>query len=226
VWAAKQQTSTVPIVVAFSGDFVATGIVSNLARPGGNITGVSFMSTDLAAKRLELLKEAFPRLARVAFLYDPEEVASLPELQETRSAARTLGVMLQPIEVGHADDLERLFAAASGEPIDALLVSTQAFALRNRDRIIEAAAHRRWTTMYGLREFVESGGLISHGPDIFVVVRRAADYVDRILKGASAGDMPIEQPTRFYPSINLKTAASLGVTIPKALLLRANELME
>jgi putative tryptophan/tyrosine transport system substrate-binding protein len=196
VWATKRQTTTVPIVVAFSGDLLNVGVVSDLARPGGNITGLSLMSPDLAAKRLELLKEAFPRIARVAILYNPDEAATVPELRETEIAARKLGVTVQRLESRHSDDLERVFAAATRERADAL------------------------------SQFVESGGLMSYGPNVQAVVRRAATYVDRILKGAKPGDLPVEQPTNFELAINLRTAKTLGLTIPQELLLRADEVIQ
>ena len=226
VWAAKRQTSTVPIVIAFSGDPVGTGMVSNLARPGGNITGFSFMSSDLAAKRLELLKQTFPRIARVAVLYVPAEVSTVPELRETEAAARTINVPLQLLQVRHPDDLEPLFVAATREGADAVLVFAHSFAFLNRDRIIELAARRRLPTMYGWREFVDAGGLMSYGPNLRAILRRAASYVDRILKGAKPGDLPIEQPTKFELVINMKTAKALGLTIPASLLLRADQVIE
>jgi putative ABC transport system substrate-binding protein len=226
VWAAKQQTSTVPIVVAFSGDPVATGMVSNLARPGANITGVSFMSNDLAAKRLELLKQASSRIARVAVLYNPDEPPSAPELRETEAAARTIGVTLQPLEGRQPGDLDGLFAAAARQRADALLVFAHGFAALNRGRIIELAARHRLPTMYGYREYVDAGGLMAYGANIQGMVRRAASYVDRILKGAKPGDLPIEQPTKFELVINLKTAKALGLTIPQPLLLRADEVVQ
>jgi putative tryptophan/tyrosine transport system substrate-binding protein len=226
VWAAKRQTSTVPIVIAFSGDPVGTAMVSSLARPGGNITGLSFMSSDLAAKRLELLKQTFPRIARVAVLYLPAEVSTVPELRETEAAARTISVTLQPLAVRHPKDLEPLFAAATRERADALLVFAHAFAFVHRDRIIELAARQRLPTMYGWREFVDVGGLMSYGPNVNTILRRAAGYVDRILKGAKPGDLPIEQPTKFELIINLKTAKALGLTIPPSLLARADQVIE
>ena len=189
IWAAKKQTSTIPIVIAFSGDAVATGIVSNLGRPGGNITGLTFMAADLAAKRLEVLKEALPRLARVAVLYNPAEVATTPELRETETAARAMGVTLQLLQGHHPDELETLFEAAVHDRADALLVPAHGFAYRNRVRIIELAARRGRPAMYGWREFAEVGGLISYGPNVLAVVRRAAIYVDKILRGAKPADL-------------------------------------
>ena len=226
VWAAQRQTSTVPIVMPFSGDPVGTAMVSNLSRPGGNITGLSFMSSDLAAKRLELLKQTFPRIARVAVLYLPAEVSTAPELRETEAAARTMSATLQPLAVRHPDDLEPLFSKATRERADAVLVFAHAFAFVHRDRIIELAARQRLPTMYGWREFVDVGGLMSYGPNVHAMLRRAASYVDRIVKGAKAGDLPIEQPTKFELVINLKTAKTLGLTIPPALLTRADQVIE
>ncbi len=226
VWAAKRQTSTVPIVIAFSGDPVGTAMVSNLARPGGNITGLSFMSSDLAAKRLDLLKQTFPRIARVAVLYLPAEVSTVPELRETEAAARTISVTLQPLAVRDPKDLEPLFAAATRERADALLVFAHAFAFVHRDRIIELAARQRLPAMYGWREFVDVGGLMSYGPNVNAILRRAAGYVDRILKGAKPGDLPIEQPTKFELVINLKAARTLNLTIPPSLLARADQVIE
>ena len=226
VWAAKRQTSTVPIVMAFSGDPVGTAMVPSLARPGGNITGLSFMSSDLAAKRLELLKQMFPRIARVAVLYVPAEVSTVPELRETEAAAGTINVTLQPLQVRHPDDLGPLFAKATRERADALLVFAHAFAFVHRDRIVELAARQRLPTMFGWREFVDIGGLTSYGPNVNTMLRRAAGYVDRILKGAKPADLPIEQPTKFELVINLKTAKALGLTIPRTLLLRADQVIE
>ena len=226
VWAAKRQTSTVPIVIAFSGDPVGTAMVSNLARPGGNITGLSFMSSDLAAKRLELLKQTFPRTTRVAVLYLPAEVSTVPELRETEAAAREISVTLQLLQVRNPDDLEPLFSRATLERADALLVFAHAFAFVHRDRIIELAARQRLPAMYGWREFVDVGGLMSYGPNVNALLRRAAGYVDRILKGAKPGDLPIEQPTKFELIINLKTAKALNLTIPPSLLARADQVLE
>jgi len=226
VWAAKRQTSTVPIVMAFSGDPVGTAMVPSLARPGGNITGLSFMSSDLAAKRLELLKQMFPRIARVAVLYVPAEVSTVPELRETEAAAGTINVTLQPLQVRHPDDLGPLFAKAAHERADALLLFAHAFAFVHRDRIVELAARQRLPTMFGWREFVDVGGLTSYGPNVNTMLRRAAGYVDRILKGAKPADLPIEQPTKFELVINLKTAKALGLTIPQSILVRADEVIQ
>ena len=226
VWAAKRTTSTVPIVIAFSGDPVGNGVVSNLARPGGNITGFSYMSTDLAAKRLELLHQTFPRNARIAVLYNPDEPATAQEIRETDTAARAIGVTLLPLAARHPDDLEQAFATAVRERAGALIVLTHGFAVLNRGRIIELAARQRLPTMYGWRDFVDGGGLMSYGPDIPAMVRKAASYVDRIIKGEKPGDLPLEQPARLELIVNLKTAKALGLTIPPSLLLRADQVIE
>jgi putative ABC transport system substrate-binding protein len=226
VWAAKRTTTTVPIVIAFSGDPVGNGVVSNLARPGGNITGFSYMSTDLAAKRLELLTQAFSNSARIAVLYSPGEPATALEMQQTEAAARAIGVTLQPLAVGHPDDLEQAFAAAARESADALIVFSHGFAVLNRHRIIELAARQRLPAMYGWRDFVNDGGLMSYGPNIRLIIRRAAIYVDRIVKGEKPGDLPVEQPARLELILNLKTARALGLEVPDRLLARADEVIE
>jgi putative tryptophan/tyrosine transport system substrate-binding protein len=226
VWAAKRATTTVPIVIAFSGDPVGNGVVSNLARPGGNITGFSYMSTDLAAKRLELITQALPNSTRIAVLYNPGEPATVLEMQQTKAAARAIGVTLQPLAVGHPDDLERAFAAAVRERTDALIVFTHGFAVLNRQRIIEQAARHRLPAMYGWRNFVDDGGLMSYGPNIRLIIRRAAIYVDRIVKGEKPGDLPVEQPARLELVLNLKTAKVLGLELPPTWLARADEVIE
>ena len=191
---AKRATGTIPIVMAFSGDPVGNGIVSNLARPGGNITGFSYMSTDLAAKRLEMLSQAFPKNARLAILYNPGEPATELEMRETEAAARTIGVALQPLATHDPDDLEAVFETPVRERVEAMIVFTHGFAVLNRARIIDQAARRRLPTMYGWREFVSDGGLMSYGPNVPEMVRKAANYVDRILKGEKPGDPPIQRP--------------------------------
>ena len=226
VWAAKRTTTRVPIIIAFSGDPVGNGVVPNLARPGGNITGFSYMSTDLAAKRLELLHQAFPVNSRIGILYHPGEPATALEMGETEAAARAIGVRLQPLAVRHPDDLAEAYAAAAREQADALLVFTHGFAVLNASHIIELAARRRLPTMYGWRDFVEAGGLMSYGPSIQFLVRNAASYVDRIIKGENPGDLPVQQPTKFELLINLKTAKALGLEVSSSVLARADEVIE
>jgi len=226
VWAAKRTTTSVPIVIAFSGDPVGDGVVPSLARPGGNITGFSYMSTELAAKRLELITRAFAKNNRVGVLYNPLEPATRLEMRETESAARTLNVALHKLAVRNADELEQAFATAVSERTDALLVFTHGFAVLNRTRIIGMAARYGLPTLYGWRDFVDGGGLMSYGPDIHVLVRQAASYVDRILRGSLPGDLPVQRPTRFDLSINLKTAKALGLKIPESLMIRADRIIE
>lgn len=225
-WAAKRATSSVPIVVAFSGDPVGNGVVPSLARPGGNITGFSYMSTDLAAKRLELVSRAFSRNARIAVLYNPDEPATVLEMRETESAAKAIGVALSPLKARRPDDLDDCFEAAVRAPADAIIVFTHGFAVLNRRRIIEQAARRKIPTMYGWRDFVENGGLMSYGPNVSIMIRQAAGYVGRILKGEKPGDLPVQQPTKIELSINLRTARAQGIELPSALLASADEVIE
>ena len=225
-WAAKRATSSVPIVVAFSGDPVGNGVVSNLAHPGGNITGFSYMSTDLAAKRLELVSRAFSKNARVAVLYNPDEPATMLEMRETETAAKAIGVALHRLAAQRPDDLDDCFETAVRERADAIIVFTHGFAVLNRRRIIEQAARRKIPTMYGWREFVEDGGLMSYGPNVSMMVRQAASYVGRILKGEKPGDLPVQQPTKIELSINLRTAKAQGIDLPPTLLAGADEVIE
>jgi putative tryptophan/tyrosine transport system substrate-binding protein len=226
VWAAKQVTTTIPIVIAFSGNPEQQGVVASLARPGGNLTGFSYMSSDLAGKRLELLCSAFARCDSIAVLYNPQEPATKRELEETEDAARSLGVTLKPVAARHPDDLEQAFADAEHGRVEGLLVFTHGFAVLNSARIIEIAARQRLPVLYGWREFVEEGGLMSYGPDIQILVRQAAIYVDRILKGEKPSDLPVQQPTRLELIINLKTARALGLHVSPALLARADKVIE
>ncbi len=226
VQAVKQRTASIPIVMAVSGDPVGLGLVPSLARPGGNVTGVSLMSADLAAKRLQLLKEAVPRMVRVGVLFNPSEPPSGPEMEETRAAAAVLGLTLQPLEARDAGDLERLFATASHERANGLITFAHTFAFSHRSRIAGLAAKHRLPAMYGWPEFVEAGGLMAYGPRLSDVLRRAAAYVDKILKGAKPADLPVEQPTRFELVVNMKTAKSLGLTIPPSILVRADQVIQ
>jgi putative ABC transport system substrate-binding protein len=226
VWAAKQATTAIPIVIAFSGNPERQGVVASLAHPGGNITGFSYMSGDLAGKRLELLCSAFAKCSGIAVLYNPQEPATTLELEETAAAARSLGVTLLPVAARRADELEQAFAGAERGGVEGLLVLTHGFAVLNRARIMELSARQRLPTMYGWREFVEEGGLMSYGPDIQILVRQAASYVDRILKGEKPSNLPVQLPTRLELIINLKTAKALGITFPLTLLGRADEVIE
>jgi putative tryptophan/tyrosine transport system substrate-binding protein len=225
-WAARQATTSIPIIVAFSGDMVEMGVVQSLARPGGNVTGFSYMSGDLAAKRLELLSSAFSRSRRIGVLYNPREPATKGELASTEAAALALKVALAPIAAQTPEELEAAFRTATAQQLDGFIVLVHGFAVLNGPRIIALAAQHRLPVLYGWRDFVTDGGLMSYGPDIEWLVRGAAQQVDRILKGASPSDLPVEQPTRLIFSVNLKTAKALGITIPPALLARADEVIE
>src|SRR5262245_3519049 len=224
--AAKQATSTIPIVFTFVADPVGTGVVASLARPGGNITGLSTLAAGLAGKRLELLKEILPQLSRVAILLNPATPATRQALRETQAIAATWGVHLQPLEVRTPEDFESSFAVASQEYTDALITLTDPFTIVHRARIAELAAQSRLPAIYGMRDFVEAGGLISYGANYDEPSQRAAAYVDKILKGAKPADLPVEQPMKFELVINLKTAQELGITMPSSLLLLADEVIQ
>ena len=225
VLAAKQATSVIPIVFATAGDPVGNGLVASLARPGGNVTGLSLQSNDIAGKRLELLREVVPSFRRVAILANVANPFSVLELDEAQAAARTLGLQVDTLEIRRAEDIAPAFEALKGRA-DALYVCTDGLVNANRIRINTLALGARLPTMHGYRDYVEAAGLISYGPNLPDQFRRAADYVDKILRGAKAGDIPVEQPTKFDLIINLTTAKALGLTIPETLLLRANELIE
>ena len=221
VLTARRQTTTVPIVMAISGDPVGIGVVANLARPGGNVTGFSLMSGDLAGLRLGVLKEAVPAAKRVAALYNPTEPPTAQEMRDTEAAARTLGIAVQPLEARSGDDLEQAFSRATAERADALITFAHGFAFVHRRRIADLAAQHRLPAMYGWREYAEVGGLMTYGPNVTATLRRAASYVDRIIKGANPADLPVEQPTK-----NLKTAKALGLEMPPTLIVRADEVIE
>jgi putative ABC transport system substrate-binding protein len=223
--AAKQATSTIPIVMTASTDPIAERLVASLARPGGNVTGLSSMTPELSSKRLELLKEVVPRVARVAVIWNPDAGRQL-ELQATRAAARTLGVTLKLMEVRNADDLARSFAALEKERPDALTMFFDPLSTGYRELVADFAKKHRLPTVFGAREFAEAGGLMSYAPNIAESFRRAATYVDKILRGAKPGDLPIEQPTKFELVINMKTAKALGLTIPQSILVRADQVIE
>ncbi len=224
--AAKDATRTIPIVIVAVGDPVGTGLVGSLARPGGNITGVSLLNTELTAKGLQLLKEALPKVSRVAFLWNSLNPQSALILKETQSAAAALGVTLQPLDVRGPEDLQSALAATTRERAGALVVVPDQMFFSDRRSIISFAGANRLPTMYFAREFVEAGGLMSYGPNLYENYRRAATYVDKILKGARPGDLPVEQPTKFELVINLKTGKALGLRIPQSLLLRADHVIQ
>ncbi len=223
--AAKQATQTIPIVMTASGDAVGVGLVTTLARPGGNITGLSFLGRELGAKNLELLKETVPTASRVAVLWDLTiGGAALKATME--SSASALGLRLQPLEARSASDYRAAFAAMSRTRAEALVVVPMGAASTHRTLIAELAATQRVPAVYGEASYVEAGGLMSYGPNFADLHRRAATFVDKILKGAKPGDLPVEQPTKFDLVINLKTAKALGLTIPPSLLLRADQVIE
>jgi len=225
--AVRQSTQTIPIVMPAASDPVGAGFVASLARPGGNITGLTGYSPELNGKRLELLKEAFSKLSRVALLLSPNFPGSALDLKETESAARFLGLRIQPLEVRNASDIDRAFEAMTKERADALTMFPGLPALFvNRKKIVELAANHRLPAMYSLHEFVDDGGLMFYGPDLLVGYRRAADYVDKILKGAKPAELPIEQPMKFELIINLKAAKQIGLTIPPNVLVRADKVIK
>ena len=227
--AAKRATITIPIVFSPIADPIGSGLVATLARPGGNITGLTFMASELGGKRLELLKETVPGMTRVGVLLhpgNPSEATLNSMLAETEAAARASGVQLQRLQAQGPNDLDRAFAAMSRERVEGLILLPSAMFSSERRRIADLAARKRLPTMFFFREFVEAGGLVSYGPSFMELWQRAATYVDKILKGAKPGDLPVEQPTKFELVINLKTAKALGLTIPQSLLIRADQLIE
>jgi putative ABC transport system substrate-binding protein len=226
--AAKNATKTIPIVMTGVGiDPVEAGHVESLARPGGNVTGITLLVRELGGKRLELLKEAVTKLARVAVLYDPASPSPVHEVKEVLPvAARALGLTIQPWEVRDAGGFERVFAALNKERPDGLYVTGATLMNVNQKRTIGFALKSRLPSMYFRREFVDAGGLMSYGADLADSYRRVAYYVDRILKGAKPGDFPVERPTKFELAINLKTAKQIGVTIPQSLLYRADKVIK
>jgi ABC-type uncharacterized transport system substrate-binding protein len=228
VRAAMNATKTIPIVMVGTGDDpVEAGFVDSLSRPGGNVTGLSTLSRELGGKRLELLKEAVPKLARVALLYDPANPPSVHDVKEVLPvAARVLGVTIQSWEVRAADDFEMLFATLNKQRPGGLYVLGGNLTTVNQKRIVGLAAKSRLPSMYSNRQAVEAGGLMSYGADEADSYRRIAYFVDRILKGAKPADLPVEQPTKFELVINLKTAKQIGLTIPQSLLYRADRVIK
>ena len=224
--AAKNATISVPIVMAWDEDPVGNGFVKSLAKPGGNVTGLSSVSAEISGKRLELLREIVPTLSRVAVVGDLTQPGNKQGLAETRTAAKTLGVELQYMNAQTLDDVERIFKSASMERADAMLVQANRAFYAQRDRVIALAAKNRLPTMYAQLEFVESGGLIAYASNVSDMYRRAAYYVDRILKGAKPADLPVEQPTTFDLMLNMKTAKALGLTIPQSIMVRATRVIE
>ena len=224
--AAKNATSSIPIVMMFPNDPVEAGLVASLSRPGANVTGTTFTpGPGIFAKQLQILKETIPRASRVAILWNPAEPASEPQVTEVEAAARLLGIRLQRVEARGPEDFDTAFAAMARERADALLVARGSTFLAHQTSLAELAAKRRLPTMFSYRESVEAGGLLAYAVNMRDFSGRAAVYVDKILKGAKAADLPIEQPTKFELMINLKTAKALGLTIPQSVLARADEVI-
>jgi len=224
--AAMQATKVIPIILPVSSDPIGTGLVASLARPGGNVTGLSQMAPELSAKRLELIHILVPRANRMAALWDRSNPGMAQRVRETRIAAEQLRIAFFDAGARDLDGLEASFAALSKQRTDALLVTQEPFTLQHRDRILEFAARNHIPTMYEESRWVEAGGLISYGPSLRNMFRRSASYVDKILKGAKPADLPVEQPTKFELVINMKTAKAMGLTIPQSILLRADRIIE
>ena len=224
--AARQATKTTPIVLTTGADLVKSGLAESLAKPGGNVTGLSVIEEDLSGKRLDILKEAFPKMKRVAYLWNPSAVVVNPSLDQAKAIAQAVALQLRSYEVYTLAEIEKAFADMSKARPDALFVILSPLMTLNSKRIVELALAQRLPGMYPTNQFVEEGGLMTYGPRIGDMYRRAATYVDKVLKGAKAGDLPVEQPTKFEFVINLKTAKQIGVTIPPNVLARADKVIK
>jgi putative ABC transport system substrate-binding protein len=224
--AAKRATSTIPIVMVNAGDPLGTGPVASLARPGGNVTGMSLMAPELGGKRLELLKELLPRLARVAVLWNAANPYSALVFKQVQAAGGTLGIEVQSLELRDPDDFDGAFETVQRQHPDALITVEDPLTFNHRKRIAGFAAEQQLPSLSGLSEFAAAGGLVSYGANQVDLFRRAAGYVDKILKGAKPADLPVQQPSKFELVINLKTAKAVGITIPPSLLARADEVIE
>jgi putative ABC transport system substrate-binding protein len=225
IQAVKHATSTIPVVMAVSGDPVETGFVTNLARPGENLTGLSLFAPELSGKRLELLKEAVPAISHIAVLANPANPVTAAQMRETHRAAQALQVQLHLVEVRGPDDLDNAFSAIRSMRADALMLLLEPMFNSQRARLVELTATSRLPAMYAFREDAEAGALMAYGPSFPDMFRRAATYVDKILKGAKPADLPVEQPMKFELVINLKTAKALGLTMPPSILLQADEVI-
>ena len=224
--AAKQATATIPIVMVAVPDPVGSGLVASLTRPGGNVTGMSVVVPELSGKNLQLLREVLPGITRVGVLVNPVNPVSAVELKEIEVAARSLGLQAHLLEVRAPTEFERAFAAMVRERAGAVTVLVDAMFFSERKRIVDLAARSRLPAIYQRREYVEEGGLMAFGPSLIDLFRRAAGYVDKLLKGAKPGDLPVEQATKFELVVNLKTAKTLGLTIPPSVLLRADQVIQ
>jgi putative tryptophan/tyrosine transport system substrate-binding protein len=227
VMAVKQETTTIPIVMLGVFDPVQLGLITSLARPGGNVTGFTILGPELEGKRLELLKQAVPELSRVAVLWNPSNPAIVSYFETIKNAGRALRISLDPVaEVRRADELDSAFFAIASARPHALAVLADRFLLAHRKQIVEFAAAKRLPGMYPYREYVDAGGLMSYAPSNIELFRGAATYVDKILKGAKPGDLPVQEPTKFELIVNLKNAKVIGIDVPTSLLLRADEVIE
>ncbi len=224
--AAKHATTTIPIVIQFVADPVGSGLVASLAHPGGNITGWTHLGRELRAKYVELLKDAVPGVTKIGVLWNPANPIHGPSLKNVEDGARALKVQLHPVAVQDPKELESAFSALARKHVKGLVVLPDGMFLAQGDRIIALAARSRLPTMYGMTELAKAGGLMGYGVNFPEMYRHGASFVDRILKGAKPGDLPIEQPTKFELAINLKTAKTLGLTIPQAVLVRADEVIQ
>ena len=224
--AAKRATATIPIVMTAAGDPLGSGLVASLARPGGNVTGMSLMAPDLGAKRLELLKEVLPRLSRVAVLWNADNPYSALVFKETKTGGQILGIEVQSLDVRTPDDFDGTFEVARRQRPDALITVEDPLTVDQRKRIADFALGQQLPSLHGVREFVAAGGLMSYGASLADLFRRAAGYVDKVLRGAQPADLPVQQPTKFEFVINLKTASALGLQIPDKLVALADEVIE
>ena len=224
--AAKQATNTIPIVIAGVADAIGAGLINNLARPGGNVTGLTSVSAELGGKRLELLKGIVPKVSRVSVLYDPADQSNVLVLRELQKAAPALGLMLQLRDVREPAAFEGAFAMMTRERADALFGAAGVLTYEHRRTVVDLAAKSRIPTLWGHRQFVDVGGLMSYAVNFYDQCRRAASYVDQIIKGAKPGDLPVQQPTKFEFILNLRTAKALGLEIPPSLLALADEVIE
>ena len=226
VQAAKDSTTAIPIVMTNAGDAVATGFVTSIARPVGNITGLSMMGGELVGKQLEILREVVPGLSRVAVLWNPTNSSNPGQLRHAQDAVRLLGLRLHPLEARGPDDIESAFAAMTREHVGGVIVLLDSMLAANRARIAELAAKNRLPAVYGLADHVKAGGFIAYGPNVADMYRRAAAYADKILKGSKVSDLPVEQPTKFELIVNVNAARALGITIPPSVSARADQLIQ
>ncbi len=224
--AAKQRAGDTPIVVTNSGDPVATGLAASFAHPGGNVTGISDVASELSAKRLALLKEAVPSVKNVAVLWNADDFGMTLRYQAAEVEARRLGMFIMPLGVRAPDDFDTAFSEMTKTPPDAIMMVTDILTVLNRKRVMEYAGEHHLPAIYEYASLVRDGGLMAYGPDVDTIFDRAAGLAERILKGAKPGDLPLELPTRFQFAINLKTAKAIGLTIPEAILLRADDVIE